>query len=184
MKTANKKLIGLLIIALIQLVFPLVFIEAKEQVISEGKEYLFKIQPVDPYDFFQGRYVSLNVERLPFQSKSLTQNKRNDIVYAEFKQDSTGAKIEKISQKKSVNSLKLKLYLTPNQAGKMVFYLPFKRFYLEEYKAKKVERKLANTNSSKNFVHVKILDGEFVLTDISSNGKSLITGKQVTQPAF
>ena len=41
-------------------------------------------------------------------------------------------------------------------------------FYLEEYNAKKVEFKLARSNSKKNFVHVKIRNGDFVISDICS----------------
>ncbi len=184
MKTTKKRLIGLLFIAVLQLVFPLIFIAAKEKVIADGKEFLFRIQPVDPYDFFQGRYVSLNVQRLSFTPDSLSQYKRNDIIYAEFEQDSTGAKIKHISSERTANSLKLKLYTNPSQNGKLIFPLPFKRFYLEEYKAKKIESRLAIGAENKNFVHVKIRNGEFVMTDISSNGKSLITGNQVTIPKF
>jgi uncharacterized membrane-anchored protein len=176
MKTTNKRLIGLLVLSVIQIVFPLLFIAAKEKVISEGKEYLFKIQPVDPYDFFQGRYVDLNIELLSFDSKNLSAFKQNDIVYLEFSQDSLGAKIKRVSKEKTLNSLKLKMYADPLKYKKIIFRLPFKRFYLEEYKAKDVEAKLARTNSKNNFVHVKILNGEYVITDISSDGKSLVTG--------
>lgn len=176
----NKKLIALIGISLIQIIFPLFFIAAKEKIISDGKEYLFKIQPVDPYDFFQGRYVELNVEQLSIDSKKLLQFKRNDLVYIEFFQDSSGIKIKGVSKNKTRNSLKLKLYSDPLKYKKILFRLPFKRFYLEEFKAKKVETKLARSNTKNNFVHVKIRNGDFVITDISSNGKSLVTGKQLS----
>src|SRR3989344_3188977 len=154
MKTRTKLLIGLAVVSIIQLTFPLFFIAAKEQVIEEGKEYMFSIRPDDPNDF-----------------------KRYDIVYAEFEQDSTGAKIKQLSHTKTEHSLKLKLYAKPK--NKISIRLPFKRFFLEENKAKRVESKLSRNSTSRNYVHVKILDGDFVMTDISSNGKSLITGKPV-----
>jgi uncharacterized membrane-anchored protein len=177
MKTVNKRLIGLIILSVFQLIFPLLFIAAKEKVIAEGKEYLFRIQPVDPYDFFQGKYVELNVQSLSFDSKNLSDYKKNEIVYVEFSQDSLGAKINRVSKEKTVNSLKLKIYSDPSTHTTIYFKLPFKRFYLEEYKAKNVELKLARSNSKRNFVHVKILNGEFVITDITSDGKSLVIEK-------
>ncbi len=177
MKTVNKRLIGLLVLSVFQLIFPLLFIAAKEKVIAEGKEYLFRIQPVDPYDFFQGKYVELNVQSLSFDSKNLTDYKKNEIVYVEFSQDSLGAEINRVSKEKTVNSLKLKMYSDPSVHTTIHFKLPFKRFYLEEYKAKNVELKLARSNSKRNFVHVKILNGEFVITDITSDGKSLVIEK-------
>lgn len=182
MKTVNKRLIGLIAISLIQLAFPLFFIAAKEHVIETGKEYLFRIQPVDPYDFFQGRYVNLNVQPLLFKTDKSADFKRNDIVYAEFVQDTAGVKITAISHKKTKHSLKLKLVSKPKDP--LYVILPFRRFYLEETKAKNIENKLLTDWKHPNFVHVKILKGDFVITDISSNGKSLITGNSVQSPAL
>lgn len=179
MKTVNKRLIGLLALALVQICFPLYFIYEKEKVISDGIEYIFPIQAVDPYDFFQGKYVDLNVKSLTFPSSKLKKFKKYDIVYVEFEKDSSGTKIKSVSKEKTEYSIKLKLYFDPTKKGQTTFILPFKRFYLEEQKAKKVELKLARNNSSENFVHVKIKNGDFVITDISSNGKSLISGKEL-----
>jgi uncharacterized membrane-anchored protein len=177
MKTYHKRLLGLLILSVAQIIFPLFFISAKEKVISDGKEYKFQITPVDPYDFFQGRYVNLNVVSLTFPSEKLKEFHKNDIVFVEFKEDSLGSKIKSISKEKTMNSLKLKLNSDPKKQKNVFVNLPFKRFYLEENKSKKVEQKLARDTTDKNFVHVKILNGEFVITDISSNGKSLVSGK-------
>ena len=179
MKTTIKVLIGLIAVSLVQLTFPLFFIAAKEQVIETGKEYQFSIEPVDPWDFFQGRYVELNMRPLSCSLENPDDFKRYDIVYAEFEQDSSGAQITRLSHEKTKHSLKLKLYGKPRK--KMRIRLPFKRFFLEENKAKLVESKLAR-NTTRNYVHVKRLDGDFVMTDISSNGKSLITGKPVVLP--
>jgi len=182
MKSVNKRLIGLIVISLIQLTFPLFFIIAKEHVIETGKEYLFRIQPVDPYDFFQGRYVSLNVQPLVYKTNESADFKRNDIVYAEFEQDTAGVKITAISHKKTKHSLKLKLYSKPENP--IYVRLPFRRFYLEETKALNIENQLLTDREHTNFVHVRILNGDFVITDISSNGKSLITGNPVQSPAL
>lgn len=179
MKTVNKRMIGLLVLSVIQLLFPLIFIAEKENVIEKGKEYVFQIRPVDPYDFFQGKYVRLNVRSLLFPSKELQDYKKYDIIYVEFKADTLGAKIKSISKNKTPYSLKLKLNSDPKKYKNVLVNLPFKRFYLEEYNAKRVENKLENSRSNKNFVHVKIYKGDFVITDISSNGVSLVNGKLV-----
>ena len=71
------------------------------------------------------------------------------------------------------------MYINPEYTDTIWFSMPFKRFYLEEYNAKKVEFKLARNNSKKNYVHVKIKNGDFVITDISSNGKSLVNGNEL-----
>lgn len=180
MKTGTKRLIAIIVISLIQLSFPLFFIAAKEQVIETGKEYLFRIQPVDPYDFFQGRYVRLNVQPLYYKTSQTGDFKQNDIVYVEFAQDTAGVKVTALSHKKSTHSLKLKLYGKPRNP--VYIKLPFRRFYLEENKAITIEDRLLTDREHINFVHARILNGDFVLTDISSKGKSLITGKPVKTP--
>ncbi len=177
MKTSNKALIGVIVVSIIQLALPLMFISQKEQVLKSGKEYVFNIRPIDPYNFFQGRYVSLNMEPLEYSDKNYKDFKRFDIVYVEFEQDSIGARIKKLSHEKTKYSLKLKLYREPQ--SKMRIPLPFKKFFLEEYKAQTIENRLANTSTGPCFVHARILNGDFVLTDISSNGVSLVTGKPV-----
>lgn len=185
MKTGTKRLIAIIVISLIQLSFPLFFIAAKEQVIETGKEYLFRIQPVDPYDFFQGRYVRLNVQSLQFAATNAPGFKPNDIIYVEFEQDTAGVKVKSVSHKQTKHSLKLKLYYTfkpVNKPEQLAINLPFKRFYLEENKAITIENRLSTDREHTNFVHARILNGDFVLTDISSNGKSLITGKPVKTP--
>jgi uncharacterized membrane-anchored protein len=177
MKTIHKSVLGILLVSLVQLAFPLLFIAEKEKIIETGKEYTFRIEPVDPYDFFQGRYVELYIPKLSYACTNYTEFKRNDLVYVEFKRDSIGSSIERISHEKSKDALKIKLKTIPAQ--EMHIQLPFKRFYLEENKAKRIEERLASTRNATNLVHVKIRNGDFVLTDISSNGISLITGESV-----
>lgn len=172
-------MIGLLSLACVQICFPLYFIFEKERVISDGKEFKFVIQPVDPYDFFQGRYVSLNVTQLSFPSEKIHNLKQFDMAYVEFAEDENGTFIKSVSNEKSPNSIKLKIYSDPSKNATIWFQMPFKRFYLEEFNAKKVERKLSRRNTAKNYVHVKIKNGDFVIIDISSNGKSLVNGKEL-----
>lgn len=183
MKT-NKLLIGLIIVSVIQIALPLLFISEKERIIEKGKEYIFAIQPVDPYNFFQGRYVDLNLQPLSYKSKNKEDLKRYDIVYLEFEQDSIGAKIKRISTEKSKYSLKLKLYANPKSSQSMTIYLPFRKFFLEEMKAQTIESRLADSSKGQTYVHVRILNGDFVLTDLSSNGVSLVTGNKVVDPGF
>lgn len=177
MKTVNKRLIGLIVIAIIQLSFPFFFIAAKESILENGKEFMFRIEPVDPYDFFQGRYIDLNVSRLTYKPKNVNEFQRNDIVYAEFQQDTSGVKITALSHQKSKYSLKLKL--NSSKRNPISVRLPFKRFYLEENKAKNIESIIRTNGDNPCFVHVMILDGDFVIKDISSKGRSLVSGKTV-----
>src|SRR3954463_16177132 len=48
-----------LLVAAVQLALPASRIFQYEQTLKEGRVFKFKTQPVDPYDAFRGRYVSL-----------------------------------------------------------------------------------------------------------------------------
>lgn len=173
----KQRLAGLGILLLIQIVFPLFFIYQKERIHDVGHEYLFAIEPVDPYDFFQGKYVSLNVSPLTYQQKNAEKFRAKDVVYAQFQQHKNNVEITGISTKRTKNSLKLIVSKKlPNR--KLLFRLPFSRFYTEENKARQIERKIAqmqDTSAAKAFVHVKIYKGDFVITDISRKGTSLVS---------
>lgn len=172
----KQRLAGLGILLLLQLAFPLFFIYQKERIHEVGHEYLFAIQPVDPYDFFQGKYVSLNTSPLEYTEKADEKFKRKDVVYAQFEQKKEGVEITALSKTKTENSLKL-VVTQKLPHGKLRFRLPFSRFYTEESKAKQIEQKIAEMQDStdaKAFVHVKVYKGDFVIVDISRNGHSLL----------
>lgn len=172
----KQRLAGLGILLILQLAFPLFFIYQKERIHEVGQEYQFAIEPVDPYDFFQGKYVSLNTSPLEYTEKPTEHFQRKDIVYAQFEQKKSGVEITGISKKKTKNSLKL-VVTKKLPHGKLFFRMPFTRFYTEESKAREIEQKIAqmqDTTDTKAFVHVKVYKGDFVITDISRNGRSLI----------
>lgn len=172
----KQRLAGLGILLIIQLAFPLFFIYQKERIHEVGHEYLFAIEPVDPYDFFQGKYVSLNTAPIEYIEKPTEQFHRKDIVYAQFEQKKSGIQITGLSKTKTKNSLKL-VVTKKLPHGKLVFRLPFTRFYTEESKAREIEQKIAamqDSTDAKAFVHVKVYKGDFVIVDISRNGRSLI----------
>ena len=58
MKTAQWVLFGVMVSA--QLAVPFSMIATHEQTLQGGTAYKFRCGPVDPYDYFRGRYVALN----------------------------------------------------------------------------------------------------------------------------
>lgn len=59
MKLLNGVLI--LLVSLIQLAAPAAMIWSRERTLREGAEYRFRVEPVDPYDAFRGRYVRITI---------------------------------------------------------------------------------------------------------------------------
>ncbi len=59
----NKKgFILFCLVALVQVSIPLSMIYRSEKTLENGKVFLFKTAPVDPYDAFRGKYVQLGFE--------------------------------------------------------------------------------------------------------------------------
>jgi len=51
-----------LVAVLAQVAVPATMIWGRERTLAVGSVYKFRTQPVDPYDAFRGRYVSLRIE--------------------------------------------------------------------------------------------------------------------------
>ena len=60
----NKKwtTISFFILVLVQLAVPSFMILTQEEIQTEGKAFRFKTRPVDPYDLFRGKYITLTFE--------------------------------------------------------------------------------------------------------------------------
>jgi uncharacterized membrane-anchored protein len=166
------------IVVLIQLLVPAWMIYQKELVIQKGTTYLFSVAPVDPHDPFSGKYIYLN-----FQNTSFISDRHIDVEYGE----SIYAVLEKDDQEKAViKMLKtyppndqeeyIKVSVSYSDSNRIQIEYPFNVFYMEEFKASKAEdiyRK--NITQEENaFAVVKVYDGQYTITDVIINGKSIV----------
>ena len=55
-------LIAFACMVLAQLAFPLKMILGREVSLLQGETFLMKVKPLDPYDAFRGRYVTISYE--------------------------------------------------------------------------------------------------------------------------
>ena len=170
-------LIAFILLALMQLYVPAKMIVGRAIVLSSGKEFKFKIAPIDPSDPFRGKYISLN-----FNENSVAiQNKGNwvngETVFVLLTTDSNGfAKIRSVSKVRplvSQNFLKAKVNYIAYDGSKLFIEYPFDRFYMEESKAYDAEltynRTLRDT-SQVTYALVNIKNGESILKDVMING--------------
>jgi hypothetical protein len=56
-------LYALCAVILIQLFVPAYMIYNKYDILRTGEEFMFRVNPIDPYDAFRGRYVALNARQ-------------------------------------------------------------------------------------------------------------------------
>jgi len=145
MKNRNFFLIAFLILALAQLAIPIQMIFHNNTILSSGKIYKFKAQPIDPYDAFRGKYIHLNFNESTIYTKDSIVDSKSYV--AVLGTDKNGfARIIKLRQKPKINEDYITLTSTysykVSEKDKR-FYVnvnfPFNRFYMNEYKAPKAE---------------------------------------------
>ena len=172
MKTIHIFII-FIVVVLAQLFVPAQMIFNKEAIITNGKAYKFKTQPVDPSDPYRGKYINLNYDISSFVTTD-TLWERQDKVYVYLDIDSLGfAKVNDVS-KTPLNLTRDFIVAEVNwynkRDKKLNFSFPFNRYYMEETKAYDAEVAVRNNqrDSIKNntYALVYIKNGEAVLNDV------------------
>ena len=151
-----KKLLlpALISIIAIQLFVPVYRTINKYYILKAGEELKFRVNPVDPYDAFRGRYVSI------LSRQEVSGNGKYGVVTV----DSDGfAGIASISEKKPASGV----YIKSN--GRRRFSLPVSRYYMDEKLAPQAE-KLTRQGGQEAYVTVRVKNGVLVISGLYING--------------
>lgn len=170
----RKKLTIALFICLsiIQLYVPVSMIVKHEITLRSGLQYKFRAAPVDPYDPFRGRYVTIRINDTALPVPDNVDFSTNQSIYVQLEQDEQGfAKMTGIAEKLPKEGAYVKakiLHLINEGAGKKtaVIKLPFDRYYMEEKLAPAAEKAYlehARDNVGDAYVTVRILNGLAVI---------------------
>jgi uncharacterized membrane-anchored protein len=175
-----KKIILILFVLLcfIQLAVPSKMIFDKEQVLTTGHEYRFRTEPVDPYDPFRGKYVTLSFDAQRCTITDDIEWGRGETVYVELTTDSAGfaiiRKLHKHEPSENVDYVSAKIGYSFGR--EITIDYPFTRFYMEENKAPVAEQQYNSANRSmekKVYAVVYVDKGESALKDVMIDGVSL-----------
>lgn len=154
----KKSLLSILIITIvIQIFVPSYMIWGKYNVLKTGEEVKLKVAPIDPYDAFRGRYVSL------WYAIDLSSAQRYG-KYGILEIDEDGFAVVKSVVKEKPEG---KLYLTSKNED--YFYIPLDRYYMEETLAPKAEKMLSGEKEA--YVTVRIKDDKSVISGLYIEGK-------------
>ncbi len=145
-----------------------------ERVLGEGGAYLFEVCPLDPYDPWRGRYVTLRFRQYKFDI-----NKAGEF-YATFTRDEQGiAQADTLSQKPPNHAEYLKVRI--DERGRV--QLPFERFYMEEESAKftdiwvnqggRIQCDVDGVGTSALLAEVYIFKGRGVISELFYQGERL-----------
>lgn len=154
----KKSLFSVLIITiLVQIIVPVSMIWSKYDVMKNGEEVKIKVAPIDPYDAFRGRYVSLWYEDdLEYEQR---QGK-----YGVLEIDKDGfATVKKVVKEPP----KDELFLTSKDED--YFQIPLDRYYMEENLAPKAEEIISGEKEA--YVTIRIKGEKSVLSGLYVDGK-------------
>lgn len=154
----KKTLLSVLFITIfVQILIPSYMIWGKYDVLKNGEEVKIKVAPIDPYDAFRGRYVSL------WYDNDLSYEQRQG-KYGILEIDEEGfATVKKVEKEQP----KGELYLTSQNED--YFYIPLDRYYMEEKLAPKAEEMISGEKEA--YVTIRIKGDKSVLSGLYIDGK-------------
>ena len=170
----NKKKIFLLftIVILAQLFVPLHLIFNQEDIINTRTEFKFQTAPIDSYDAFKGKYITLYFKESQITVMNAKKYSSGVTIFATISATENGfAKVNFISKSKPENTnsyLQLKVGFSPDN-DKIAINLPFDRFYMSENIASKAEknyRESSNNKKNETYDLVGIKNGEVIIKDV------------------
>jgi uncharacterized membrane-anchored protein len=145
----------------IQLLVPIYMIADKYQVLRTGEEFRFRVNPVDPYDAFRGRYVRLGA----WQSVRDSGSGRYGLIAV----DADGfAYISLVTDERPATGAFVR---SNNQSW---FSLPIERYYMEERLAPRAEE-LAwrRAPGEEAYVTVRVKNGKLIISGLYIDGVAI-----------
>lgn len=164
----RKWVFGLfIVVALVQVTVPLYMAWRWEDVLRTGRQFYWQTAPVDPYDFFKGRYIELR-----FKENSAPLSDNADLagkpIYAIIAENAEGkAYISGISANRPAAGYYVKAQAYGNGSNTVHVSLPFTRYYLPEDLAPAAETAYRkNTGIQTGVAVVRIKDGYGVVEQL------------------
>lgn len=163
----------LFLVALAQLAVPSWMILSQEQILHRGRVFKLKTAPVDPYDFFRGRYVALSFEQE--RATWLAGDwKSGDVVYALLAEGTDGmARVTQITKENPHRDDAFECKVRWVNGSDTTLQFPFDRYYAEESKAPRIEadyRANSRGERANAYVTIRVFNGKAALEDLYVDG--------------
>lgn len=177
-------LAGIILVFLLQWYIPFSMIFSAEKVLENGRLYRFRTAPVDPVDYFRGRYLALNFnepEALPGDDYSW--GSQGERAFVNITSDSSGfVNFGKVFKHRPNNGeeyiqVKARKHWDDTREGWLLIELPVDRYYMDEFKAEDAETFYNSLNSERRtmeaWVEAKVLDGKMVVEQLVVGNKPI-----------
>lgn len=177
MKTTG--IILFVVLCLVQLAVPSKMVFGQENVLNSGHEYHFRTAPVDPYDPFRGKYVTLRFDAEECKRPETDTWMSGESVYVVLGTDSAGfAIVTSVHKQKPQGDVDYVIAKTTHiYEERLGLAYTFNRFYMDENKAPVAEKQYLEANrrasAREAYAVVYVKDGEAALKDVMIDGVSL-----------
>lgn len=173
------------VVMVIYLGYPALMIYQQEQILWRGTAYRLKLEPVDPYDAFRGRYLSLRFNSPSLAAPAgLTDDQK---IYVTISSDSLGyARFERILTARPGRGDYIQTTATYVDQGKAQFIVPesLNYYFLNEKTAPLAEaayQELVGSQPADSsgirpiraFARVRVLNGSVRIQELYFDGKPL-----------
>ena len=171
---------GLLALAVVQLAVPLSMILKRESTLEHGRLFRFRTAPVDPYDAFRGRYVTLTMEHNSVADPNTGDYSPGQRIYVLLEEGEDGfAKPLGLVESRPEEGAFVEAWVArwPRSQGSVTIRYPFDRYYMNEEKApaaEKAYRELSLPRAHDAYVAVRIKDGFAVLEELYVAGQPIL----------
>lgn len=166
-----------LVVCLVQWAVPASMIWKREHTLRTGQRYLFRTIPIDPYDAFRGRYITLRMEQQAFHAEQAERFVRGRRAYARLSVDADGlAVIDELRLTPPAAGDYLTVRVSYTHNGVVFLHLPFDRYYLQEFDAPRAERlylEHSNRRQRTARVAVRVRHGFAVVEDVLLDGRPI-----------
>lgn len=179
---------GLILALLLQWYVPLSMIVSAENVLRRGSTYRFRTAPVDPVDFFRGRYLVLNFdEPVAFPGDNYPWTTSEERAFVTLSTDEEGfARFGNVFKERPDSDedyieVTARKHWNSEKEGLILVELPVDRFYMDEFKAPEAEEfynsALRGDRSERNemeaWVEAKVKDGTMIVEELMVGNKPL-----------
>jgi uncharacterized membrane-anchored protein len=164
------------LVALAQLGVPAAMVWQREQTLTEGRVWKFRIAPVDPVDAIRGRYIALRFAAEEFDAPVKFES-GNKSVYAVLKQNTDGfAEVDHLTTETVVTDDLVPVESAWWYGGKQHVRFPFNKFWIAETNAPAAERAYVENSRRDNqnaYVTVRVRRGDAALDELFIDNKPL-----------
>lgn len=143
-----------------------------ERVLKEGEAFWFNVRPLDPYDPFRGRYVTLRFEKAneaPLEEDEIMPATFPQKGFALLERRDQGAAIRTVTLIKPLSKSYLEVDVfgrsQPKNKNTLLLVLPFNRFYMREDIAPLAEKVLRNQTVNVK-AKLRVLEGKGVIENL------------------